>query len=63
MTETCDWPLAGSFIADDIVGSILSAAAARKLSGAKGRFNTGFDALIVIVASYMLYRNWMAFGS
>lgn len=58
-----DWPLAGSFIAGGILGSILGAAAARKLSATRGQLNTVFAALIVIVAGYMLYRNWMAFRS
>ena len=44
-----------------MVGSVLGAAAARKLAAAKGRLNTVFAALIVVVAGYMLYRNWMAF--
>ena len=58
-----DWPLAASFIAGGIVGSMLGATAARKLSASKGRLNTIFAALIVIVAGYMLYRNWIIFQS
>ena len=58
-----DWPLAGSFIAGGLVGSMLGAAAARKLSASKGRLNTVFAGMIVIVAGYMLYRNWMVFQS
>lgn len=58
-----DWPLAASFIGGGVVGSVLGAAAARKLSGAKGRLNTIFAMLIVLVAGYMLYRNWMALQS
>ena len=58
-----DWPLAASFIAGGLFGSMLGAAAARELSAAKGRLNTIFAALIVIVAVYMIYRTWMAFQS
>ncbi len=60
-SDLLDWPLAASFIAGGMVGSVLGAAAARKLAAAKGRLNTVFAALIVVVAGYMLYRNWMAF--
>lgn len=56
-----DWSLAASFIAGGMIGSVLGAAAARRLSAAKGRLNMVFAALIVVVASYMLYRNWMVF--
>jgi uncharacterized membrane protein YfcA len=56
-----DWPLAGSLIAGGLVGSMLGAAAARKLSASKGRLNSIFAAMIVLVAGYMLYRTWMAF--
>jgi uncharacterized membrane protein YfcA len=42
---------------------VLGAAAARNLSAAKGRLNTVFAVLIVVVAGYMLYRNWMVFQS
>lgn len=58
-----DLSLAASFIAGGMVGSVLGAAAARKLSAAKGRLNTVFAGLIVVVAGYMLYRNWMVFQS
>lgn len=58
-----DWSLAASFIGGGIIGSMLGASAARKLSGSKGRLNTVFAMLIVLVAGYMLYRNWMAFQS
>ena len=58
-----DWPLAASFIGGGVVGSMLGASAARRLSGAKGRLNTVLAMLIVLVAGYMLYRNWMAFQS
>jgi uncharacterized membrane protein YfcA len=40
---------------------MLGAAAARKLSASKGRLNSIFAAMIVLVAGYMLYRTWMAF--
>lgn len=58
-----DWSLAASFITGGVAGSMLGAAVARKLSASKGRLNTVFAALIVVVAGYMLYRNWMAFQS
>jgi uncharacterized membrane protein YfcA len=58
-----DWPLAGSFIAGGLLGTMLGAAAARKLSAAKGQLNAIFAALIVIVAAYMLYRSWQAFAA
>lgn len=58
-----DWSLAASFIAGGMVGSMLGARAARRLSAAKGRLNTLFAGLIVAVALYMLSRNWMAFLS
>jgi hypothetical protein len=58
-----DWPLAASFIGGGVIGSMLGTSAARKLSGAKGRLNTVFAMLIVLVAGYMLYRNWVAFQS
>lgn len=62
-SDMLDWPLAASFIAGGMVGSVLGAAAARRMSAAKGRLNTVFSALIVVVAGYMLYRNWMVFQS
>jgi uncharacterized membrane protein YfcA len=58
-----DWPLAATFIVGGLLGSVLGARVARKLSAGKGRLNTVFSALIVIVAGYMLYRNWIAFQS
>lgn len=56
-----DWPLAGIFIAGGIVGSAIGASVARKMSGAKGQLNTIFAGMIMLVAVYMLYRNWMIF--
>lgn len=56
-----DWPLTASFIAGGIAGTVLGAGAARRLSASQGLLNTVFAGLIVIVALYMLYRNWMAF--
>lgn len=58
-----DGPLAASFIGGGILGSILGAMLARRLSAAKGRLNTLFAALIMLVAVYMLYRNWLAISS
>jgi uncharacterized membrane protein YfcA len=59
-SDMLDWSLAGSFIAGGMLGSLLGVAAARKLSEAKGRLNTVFAGLFVVVAAYMLYRNWTA---
>ena len=56
-----DWPLAASFIAGGMVGTMLGAAVARRLSAAKGLLNSVFAGLIVVVAVYMLYRSWMVF--
>lgn len=58
-----DWPLAGSFVAGGIAGTMLGAAAARKLSAGKGRLNSIFAALIALVACYMLYRSALTFQS
>lgn len=52
-----DWPLAFVFIAGGIAGTIVGALVARALSSQKGRLNTVFAGLIVIVACYMLYRS------
>nr|WP_206598559.1 sulfite exporter TauE/SafE family protein [Croceicoccus estronivorus] len=52
-----DWPLAGVFIAGGIVGSVGGTAASRRLSARKGQLNTVFAALILIVATYMLYKS------
>lgn len=60
-SDLLDWPLAASFIGGGMIGSMLGAAAARRLSASKGRLNSIFAALIVLVAGYMLYRSWLDF--
>ena len=60
-SDMLDWPLAASFIAGGMVGTMLGAAVARRLSAAKGLLNSVFAGLIVVVAVYMLYRSWMVF--
>lgn len=57
-----DWPVAGSFIAGGVIGSVAGTAAARRLSASKGLLNSLFATLIVIVAFYMLWRSLGAFA-
>lgn len=57
-----DWPLAASFVAGGVAGTVLGAGTAKRLSASKGRLNTVFAGLIVVVALYMLWRNAQAFG-
>jgi uncharacterized membrane protein YfcA len=57
-----DWPLAGSFIAGGVLGSLIGSATARRLSASKGRLNATFATLILVVAAYMLFRSWSAFS-
>jgi len=52
-----DWPIAGTFIAGGIVGTVAGAAASRRLAEHKGRLNTLFAALIFGVALYMAARS------
>jgi len=55
-----DWPLAGTFIVGGILGSFAGTALAGRLSAGKGRLNTLFAGLILIVAAYMLYQSGAA---
>lgn len=59
-SDMLDWPLAASFIAGGLAGTMLGAAAARRLAASKGLLNTVFAALIAVVAAYMIYRSWLA---
>lgn len=51
-----DWSLAGLFLAGGALGGLFGATAARHLAQQRGRLNTVFAMLIVVVASYMLLR-------
>ncbi len=54
-----DWPLAGSFIAGGIAGSVIGTAASHRLSEHKGRLTTLFAGLVLIVALYTIYRSYL----
>jgi len=58
-----DWPLASTFIAGGIGGTIAGTALSRRWSAHKGRLNALFATGIVIVACYMLYRSYRMLGS
>ncbi len=58
-----DWSLAGTFILGGLGGTVLGAAASRRLSAHKGQLNTLFAGGIVLVAIYMLYRSWAALSA
>lgn len=49
-----DWPLAGLFVAGDVLGGLLGASAAKSLAARRGALTTAFAALILAVALYML---------
>jgi len=51
-----DWPLAGVFIGGGLVGGMLGAGLATRLSRSRGTLNVVFAALVLVVALYMLYR-------
>ena len=55
-----DWPLAASFIAGGIGGSLIGTAASKRLSAKKGTLNAMFATLVLIVAVYMLLKSWSA---
>jgi uncharacterized membrane protein YfcA len=57
-----DWALAGVFIAGGVVGGLLGASLATRLSVSKGALNLVFSALIFVVGLYMLYRSLGALG-
>lgn len=54
------WTLAGVFVAGGAVGGFFGERLARRMSSRKGLLNLALSALIVIVASYMLYRTAVA---
>ena len=58
-----DWPVAGSFIAGGVLGSVIGTKAAKRLSGSKGTLNTVFASMIVLVALYTLYKSWLAIAA
>ncbi len=55
-----DWPLAGTFIAGGVAGTVLGTAVSRRLARHKGRLNTLFAGLVMAVALYMLWQSWQA---
>jgi len=58
-----DWGLAAAFIAGGVLGSLGGTAVSRRLSASKGRLNSVFAAMIVMVAVYMLVRSWQALAA
>ncbi|GGD15490.1 UPF0721 transmembrane protein [Aureimonas glaciei] len=56
-----DWPLAFVFVAGGILGGLLGAVAARRLSARKGALNVAFAGLIVVVAVYMIVKSINSF--
>lgn len=59
-SDLIDWPLATSFIAGGIGGSLIGTAASKRLSAKKGTLNAMFATLVLIVAVYMLIKSWSA---
>jgi uncharacterized membrane protein YfcA len=57
-----DWPLAASFIGGGVFGSLIGAAASRRLSAKKGTLNAMFATAVLLVALYMLTKSWSALG-
>ncbi|RQP04665.1 MAG: sulfite exporter TauE/SafE family protein [Paracoccus sp. BP8] len=51
-----DWPLALVFVVGGLSGGMLGARLARHLSTRRDSLHTGFAALVVLVAIYMLVR-------
>lgn len=58
-----DWPLAGSFIAGGVAGSVIGTAVSHRLSEHKGRLTTLFAGLVLIVAFYTLYRSYLVLAA
>jgi uncharacterized membrane protein YfcA len=52
-----DWPLAAIFVAGGLIGSVAGTRAAKRLS-AKGHLTSVFAGLVLMVAAYMLWRQW-----
>ena len=60
-----DWVIAGQFIAGGVVGGILGMLLATRLSAGKATLNRIFAALILTVATYVIFKNFpatIAFG-
>lgn len=57
-----DWMLAAVFISGGLLGGLLGARWAQRLSGRKGALNAVFATMIIMVAVYMLYRSGHAMG-
>jgi len=53
-----DWWLAVEFIGGGIIGGVLGMLLATRLSAYKNILNRLFAALVLVVAAYILYRNW-----
>lgn len=51
-----DWPLAGTFIAGGVLGSVAGTALSRRMAADKGRLSTVFAGLVVVVALYMIWQ-------
>ena len=59
-SDLIDWPIAASFIAGGVGGSLIGTATSRRLSAKKGRLNAMFATLVLGVAVYMLIKSWSA---
>lgn len=60
-----DWVIAGQFISGGVVGGILGMLLATRLSAGKATLNRIFAALILTVATYVIFKNFpatIAFG-
>jgi uncharacterized membrane protein YfcA len=62
-SDMLDWGLAASFIVGGVLGSVGGTAVSRRLSASKGRLNSVFAGMIVVVALYMLVRSWQALAA
>ncbi|MCO5734742.1 sulfite exporter TauE/SafE family protein [Rhizobium sp. SSA_523] len=51
-----DWLLAAVFVAGGVLGGLLGARLCKQLSGQKGMLNSLFAGVVMLVATYMLYR-------
>ena len=52
-----DWPLAGLFVSEGLLGGLLGARSAKSLADRRGALTTAFAVLIFAVAIYMLVRS------
>ena len=57
-----DWPVAGSFIAGGVIGSVVGTSVSRRMAAHKGRLTTVFAALVMVVAVYMIWRGLAVLG-